>query len=200
MKYRSITTAAELVARVKASLELLTPPDDAACYSLLNTFFLQLYSGVIEDVQCIDVEKSLDGIYFMDTAPDEDACLARSADIKKVYADGYEYERVGEDYPDRLAEEGVRVYKIYGDNAVILPQKNPPRMISVYVRALPSLINDSSADAALCIPEEFVPLAEARLRSDIYRLEGEDALCANWTNEYNAILARFGAWLEVHSA
>lgn len=199
LKYRSITTAGELVSRVISSLELLTPPEEAVCYSLLNAFLLQLYSGVINDVRCIDVQRSSDGIYFVDSAADEDTIPSRSADITKVYADGYEYERVGEEYPEQLIGMEDHFYKISGDDAIILLGIDMPRVIYVSVRALPLPYSESDAQRELCLPEEFLPLAEARLRSDIYRLEGEDSLCANWTNEYNAILARFGAWLEVHS-
>lgn len=200
MRFKSITTADTIISRVISSLELLTPPDKATCYTLLNTFLLQLYSGVINDVITFDVQRSSDGIYFLDSAQDDDTAPARSVDITKVYAGGFEYERVGEEYPEQNAEGGEHMYKISGDDAIVLLGRDNPRTIYVCARATPKLYSESDEGRELCLPEEFVPLAEARLRSDIYRLEGEDALCANWTNEYNAILARFGAWLEVHCA
>ena len=187
-----------LISKVKESLEIFNPPSDEVLYSILNTFLGQLYSGVINEVRCIEIENGGGGTFALpDTDGERYACV-RASDIKKIYADGYEYERVDEDYPSALCTEDDRLYFISSDDAVvILGADTVPDTIQLYYRAMPKLYSASEPQRLLCLPEEFVTLAEAKLRCEIYRLCGEEALCSNWTAEYNSIISSFRIWLEV---
>ncbi len=198
MILKSNTTASELIERVKDNLEVSNPLEDSVIYSILNRFLAEIYSSLIMDIRMTTLEKNGDGIYFL-SSPEESALYSvRVFDVVKVSAEDFEYERVGEDYRAEAFSGGEHLYKLSDTGVLSLySSESTPEVISVYYRAIPSLHSfDSGREIEL--PEEFIDLAEAKLYCEIYRLLGEDKLCANWSEQYNMLMTRFGVWLEVH--
>ncbi len=198
--FRSNTKASALISRVKSEIEVLDIPEDAVFYDCLNRFLAGLYSSVITDIREARISKDASGVYTMSYVENGSISPMRVCDIVKVSDGAYEYERVGMEYSPELCPEGEHLYKMSegGVLSVYLKGQAPSEM-KVYFRAIPPL-HTAESDREIELPEEFTELVAAKLLSDIYRYLGEDELCANWTEEYNTQMARFGVWLEVHGA
>ncbi len=195
---RSNVKSSELINKIKDTLEVFTPPGDNVIYDILNRFIEGLYSGVINDIREATLEKNEDGVYSLSYYENGETADVRVCDVVKVVCGEHEYERVGEEYPARLCSEDEHFYKMTDDGVLSLYSTKPEdERILVYFRAVPPL-HTADDDREIELPSEFMDLAEAKLYSEIYRVLGEDALCANWTEQYNMLMTRFGVWLEVH--
>ena len=198
MILKSNTKASELINKIKHTLEVFTPPSDSVIYDILNRFIEGLYSGVINDIREAKIEKNEDGVYCLSYYEDGETAGVRVCDVVKVACGEHEYERVGQEYPVRLCTEGEHLYKMTDTGVLSLYSSEPEEeSILVYFRAVPPL-HTADDDREIELPSEFMDLAEAKLYSEIYRVLGEDVLCANWTEQYNMLMTRFGVWLEVH--
>ncbi len=198
MIFKSNTKASELITKVKGSLEVMQMPDDTALYDILNRFVQGLYSGVISDVRTAEIEYENGIGYALSAIEDEELIPVRPCDVIKVAVSGCEYEKVEGDYMPEMHCAGERLYKLSHNGELILyPAISAPGKVCVYYRAIP-LPYEADEERGVALPSEFMGLAEAKLYADIYRLLGEDELCANWSEEYNAQMTRFGLWLEVH--
>ncbi len=198
MIFNCDTVASELIDKVKDNIEVLDIPEERVFFDVLNTLLGQLYSGVITDIRNEDIYCSENGAYKLSDITDPELRHVRGCDVIKVKSGGYEYERVDASYSEGMLDEGEHLYKVSHDGDIkLLSYGSYPSVISVSYRAIPSM-HTSDSERAIELPDEFLCLAEAKLYSEIYRILGEDALCANWTDEYNSIMTRFGVWLEVH--
>ena len=196
MIFSSSVSASELVSDVIASIDAAPIPDAKRIYGLLNNFLRQLYSDVIEDVRCVSKIADINSEIFINGIRIDGCMTPRVSDVVKVVSDGYEYECVGADFCEEHISDGCHYYKADGEAIRLLGGYKNAEEVKIYFRVLPEAYSQENSNEPLCLPCEFVGLAHARLRSDIYRMLGEDELCVSSTEEYNGILAHFAAWLE----
>jgi hypothetical protein len=79
------------------------------------------------------------------------------------------------------------------DGTVRLNLTESPAAIVLIVRLRPALKGENSADE-VALPPEFVDLATARMRGEIYKIANEDGLAAKWLSDYNSQLESFKIW------
>lgn len=66
--------------------------------------------------------------------------------------------------------------------------------VAVFYYAAPRLKTGDGRCDNVALPFEFLPLAEAKLRGEAYKLADDDAAAAKWLAEYNSLVASFAAW------
>ena len=196
MKYQSTTSADELVGTVLDSIAVGEVPSRSYVYLLLNSFMEFVYSTFISDVRCVTVKKE-NGVFSLPREKDDCREVSREC-VKKVYANGKEYERVGAEYPERLCVAPFNLYR-FNDSAdiVLLGDGGKVDSIELSFRAKPTPYVEGDG-RVLYLPNEYVGLCEAKLKSEIYRITEATELCAEWTAQYNNLLSNFRIWLEVN--
>lgn len=196
LKYESSVSVGKLVDSVRESLEISDLPDDDVYYDILNEFLAQLYSGVINDIRRVRIVAT-DGERFALPSQCQGYEAVRSCDVRKVCAGGYEYERVGREYCIECLTDTEHMYTFSEDGEIMLLSSDRCDSIDVCFAAVPLKYSKDDIERKVCVPDEFVSMCEAKLRCELYRLCGEDALCTSWAQEYNSLLAGFRIWLEV---
>ena len=196
--YDSSVTAHELVTSVAATVNVACELDREFYLGVLSKLEQLLYAEYICDERLIfavcedgEIDLSVAEVPGGERTP-------RADDVFSVYFGGIPLRRVRLSEAYLLEpEEGEGGY-YRSDEAKIslcLPPEPQNDDIAVFYRAAPRLkIGDGALDP-VALPYEFLPLAEAKLRGEAYKLADDDASAAKWLAEYNALLVSFAEWL-----
>lgn len=187
-------TVRECVASAMDSVKIIGKPSENFFYKILNDFLSQMYSVFIRDVRICKAQKTGQGIYKIVLEDQENGSYPRVCEIIKVMAGEDECDRVGRDYPKRLASDEKK-YTFDEDGSIILFGKDLPDVLDVFYMSLPIKYTSESSDVPMPFPEDFTQLCILKMTAEAYRECSEPELCAEASSAFNSMLETFKMWL-----
>ena len=196
--YKSSITAKSLIDRLMAEADFSPVIPLGAYIDWLNALESRLYSEIIKEIWAVEANVTVSGteayvaMSSIDPGSTEDypVALPRVQDIVSVMADGVVFERSG----GRLVHEvpGNKFYERGGDIVITTATVAVPSKVTVLFTVRPEPKSaENYTERYIMMPDEFIPMAEAYIRAQAYKVANEDDLAAKWIGEYNTDLQNF---------
>lgn len=193
MIYESTVTAAELVAAIKAELEIIPLPGELSLARWLGTLEQLAWSEVVRmrraaRVATEDSKIALDVIYVPEGEDPVKAC-----DVCTVYLNGMQIMHGSAEEGFLFAPESL-VWHVSGEHEITVDGANDGSVATIIYYARPK--RRTGLEGKVALPDEFIELAASCLKGEAYRAANEDVLAAKWLADYNQKLDAFGNWCD----
>jgi len=191
--YKSSITAKSLIDRLMAEADFSPVIPLGAYIDWLNALESRLYSEIIKEIWASEVSVADGGKVNLTEVEwgsgDDRIAEVRGRDIVSIIADGVVFERSG----GRLVHEvpGNKFYERGSDIVITAATVAMPTKVTVLHTVRPMVINEGNYDSTVKLPDEFIPMVEAYIRAQAYKVANEDDLAAKWIGEYNTDLQNF---------
>ncbi|MBP3359938.1 MAG: hypothetical protein J6N52_03720 [Clostridia bacterium] len=198
--YDSGVSVKELVERVKKEADIAYEISNADCLIILNSLEQLLYTGIIKEQGTISMPCPDNGIIRLSLVDiPEDESAIRFEDICTVYADDNQLIKTNaasaDVFPNIWYRKGIDL---------AMGTDFEPDIITIVYYVKPALKktndNDVIQSGNIMLPYEFVEIAAAKLRGEMYKIANEDVLSAKWINDYNALVETFKLWVSERHA
>jgi hypothetical protein len=185
----------DVIEELKTEVDIAIEIPDYTYLSWLNSLHQLLYTEIIKEQKKVVLTSSLQSPVDISKIDinDEMEEPPRFEDIYAVYTDD------GTQLKKSTLTSGVifpnTFYK--DDNKLGYNAKPTPESLTIIYIVRPKMLNtaDDLRQQCVCLPDEFIDLAKAKLRGEAYKLANEDKLAAKWLNDYNTLLETFKAWI-----
>lgn len=196
--YKSSITAKSLIDRLYAEADFSPVIPVSAYIDWLNALESRLYSEIIKEIRAVEANVTVSGteaytaMSSIDPGSTEDYPVAvpRVQDIVSVMADDVVFERSG----GRIVHEipGNKFYERGGDVVITAATVAMPQKVTVLFTVRPEpKTEENYGTQYIMLPDEFIPMVEAYIRGQLYKVANEDDLAAKWVSEYNTDLQNY---------
>lgn len=191
--FNSGITVKELVDELIAEVDVALDIPKATYVTWLNSLQQMLYTEVIKEQKKTTAETNNGNVIdlsLIDTEENEN-----KIDFEDIHA---VYTNDGRQLIKSTVASGVvfldSYYKL--NNKLGYNTNSEPRSLTIVYFVKPALVKEeTSANAKVMLPIEFIELAKAKLRGEAYKLANEFDYAANWLNDYNNLLETFKLWI-----
>lgn len=168
--------------------------------NILNELTQLVYTEIVKEQKtCILSGVAEQGVDLAQISTAENEDNIRFEDIVAVYSGNTELAKTS-------LLSGTIFQNVYYKNNDLLclnteTPKEPIKIIYIARPALVKVCDDEMIESRnVMLPAEFLSLAAAKIRGEIYKIVNEDALAAKWLSDYNVLIETFKAWVESKAA
>ena len=186
--FESNITVKRLLDELKNEVDIAVPVSDETYIAILNTLEQLLYTELIQEQRIISLSEEKFPLAIEDLLVEDEATI-RFEDVYSVYA--------GETQLTKTTAQSAAIFAdtFYKDgNKIAVNTRKKPTKIVYFVKPALKTVETMESDTVK-LPYEFVELAKAKIRGEIYKIVNEDEHAAKWLNDYNVLLETFKVWM-----